>query len=227
MAEKTTDILRNSPLYSQAEAARYLLIPPSTLRYWAIGESTNTRTVKPVIETPKGSSQLSFLNLVELHILDSLRKSHKIDFPTIRKSLEFVKRELDTKRPLLDEEFETDGVSLFVDRYGKLINVSQEGQEAMRAVLHSSLNRVERDSRHIPIKLFPYTQTNLETSPRLISMSPSLFSGRPVINGTGISTMVIASRYKAGDSVEELSSDFNQPSQAIQEAIRCELQFAA
>lgn len=228
MQNERVDALRNAPLYSQTEAAQYLNLPKSTLRYWAIGESTAVRKVKPLIGAADGvNKRLSFFNLVELHILNSLRRDHKIDLADIRKALDFVFEKLNVQRPLLEQTFETDGVHLFVSRLGSLINVSQEGQTAMREILKNSLARVERDSAAIPIKLFPYTHSEWMKSPRVISINPSLVSGRPVIDGTGIATSVIAERYKAGDSVVALADDFNLPAEKIEEAIRCELKLAA
>ena len=54
-------------------------------------------------------------------------------------------------------------------------------------------------------------------------MDPYLSFGRPVIEGMGIATAIIAERYKAGESIEELARDYECPLLAIQEAIRCEL----
>lgn len=227
MSKTRIDELRNSALYSQTEAGLYLSIPLSTLRYWAIGESRKSRAVKPLIKTPDNSKQLSFLNLVELHILNSFRKNYNIDIQLFRKSLDYVKKSLKLERPLLDKNFETDGVGLFVDHYGKLIDISKRGQLAFREILQSSLKRIARDSHKIPIKLFPYTHSKQEDSPMVISMTPTLFSGRPVIDGTGISTAIISERYKAGDSVEILANDYNQPPHKIEEAIRCEFKIAA
>lgn len=227
MKKVTIDQLRNADLYSQTEASHYLCIPKSTLRYWAIGEITPQRSVKALIQTTGKTNRLSFLNLVELHLLNSLRKKHNIDMIKIRKSLNYLKKELNAERPLLTKDFETDGVDLFVDHYGNLVNVSSSGQQAMREVLMNSLTRVERDSRKIPIKLFPYTHSKPEDSPAVISMSPTLFSGRPVIDGTGIATAIVADRYKAGDSVNVLADDYGIDISKVEEAIRCELQTAA
>ena len=224
---KLVDDSRNAPLYTQSEASRYLNISKSTLRYWAIGEQTSKRTAKPLIQTPDSSPRLSFLNLVELHVLNSFRTVDRIDLPKIRVALEFVQKKLDVARPLLDARFETDGVDLFIQHLNTLVNVSKYGQQGMPAILASSLKRIKRDSHKIPLKLFPYTHTDWEKSPSLISMTPNIFSGRPVIEGTGISTAIIAERYKAGDSVSVLSADYGQQIEAIEEAIRCELLLAA
>ena len=77
------------------------------------------------------------------------------------------------------------------------------------------------------MKIYPITRSTVESSPTIVSMSPKVFSGRPVIDGTGISTGIIADRFNAGDSIETLVKDYRQPAETIQEAIRCELKKAA
>lgn len=222
------DLLRDSALYTQTEASRFLGIPRNTLRYWAYGYKRDSRKkIPPIIKAPSGSNQLSFFNLVELHVIDSIREEHKVELPKIRKALKFLENNLKSSRPLLDEDFETDGVDLFVENYGNLINVSSQGQQAMRTILQNSLKRIKRDAKNIPVKLYPYTHSKPEDSPEVISMSPSIFSGRPVIDGTRISTHVIAERYRAGDSISTLKKDFQLSKLQVEEAIRCELKKAA
>jgi hypothetical protein len=41
--------------------------------------------------------------------------------------------------------FETDGIDLFVDKYGQLINVSRHGQLEMKQLIAVYLRRSERD----------------------------------------------------------------------------------
>ena len=47
-----------------------------------------------------------------------------------------------------------------------------------------------------------------------------------MIAGTGLATEVIAERYKAGESIEELARDYERKAEEIEEAVRCELQAA-
>jgi hypothetical protein len=49
-------------------------------------------------------------------------------------ALEYVKQQFHLQRPLIDENFQIDGLDLFVERYGQLINGSREGQRAMREI---------------------------------------------------------------------------------------------
>ncbi len=48
-----------------------------------------------------------------------------------------------------------------------------------------------------------------------------------MIAGTGITTRILAERYQAGDSIDDLVYDYEVDRLAIEEAIRCELPVAA
>ena len=78
--EKRRD-LHSLPAYGIKEAAHYLSIPNATLRSWVLGRHYPTGTGKrffwPIIELPdKDQRLLSFVNLVEAHVLDAIRR-HK------------------------------------------------------------------------------------------------------------------------------------------------------
>lgn len=215
---------RELPAYAISEASHYLTIPVSTLRYWAAGRRGES---SPLIVAAQSSPLvLSFRNLVELHVLGAMRREFQVTLPKVRSALDFLKRKFRVENPLVTYEFETDGISLFVERYGHLINASLEGQEAMREVLQSSLKRIERDTSGIPIKLYPYTRNDWRASPSLVVIDPELSFGRPVIAGTGLATEVIADRYKAGESIRELAKDYGRSAEEVEEAIRCELEAA-
>ena len=56
-------------------------------------------------------------------------------------------------------------------------------------------------------------------------VDPESQFARPVLAGTGIPTLVIADRYKAGESIADLARDYDRPPEQIEEAICCELPF--
>lgn len=226
---------REMPAYSIAEASHYLQIPCSTLRSWVRGRRYPTeagpKLFEPLLVLPEASNgnppALSFVNIVEAHVLDALRREHRIAMHKVRDALTFLEQQFSVKHPLTDQNFETDGVDLFVDKYGKLINLAQQGQLAMRDILRVYLSRVERDVAGIPVKLYLFTRSHTVDEPKTVVMDPYVSFGRPVLAGTGITTAIIAERYKAGESMEDLAHDYNLLTQAIQEAIRCELDLKA
>ncbi len=225
--------LREAPSYSLAEAARYLRIPISTLRSWVVGRSYPTRggakRFTPLIKAPvitTGPKSLSFMNLVEIHILDAIRRQHNISLPKVRIALDFLRNKFPSRHPLADQSFVTDGASLFVEKYGDLI-ITESGQLAIRALIEAHLRRVERDSHGVPVKLYPFTRTRQGDEPRVVVIDPEVAFGQPVLASTGIPTAIIADRLKAGESVDELANDYGRSPEEIIDAIRCELPSAA
>lgn len=227
-----TDDPRVQPAYTVAEAAHYVRMPEVTLRSWVSGRlypvSGQQRRSSPVIHLDDPKRQyLSFINVVEAHVLAAIRRRHGVKLPKVGRALDYVGREFHVERPLIDQAFQTDGLDLFVERYGQMINASRAGQQAMKEIISVYLQRIERDTRGLPIKLYPFTRETEsdaapKSDPRLVVMSPTVSFGRPVIAGTGIPVSAIYERYKAGDSVADLARDFRLETSAVEEAIRCE-----
>ena len=214
---------REMPAYTVPEAAHYLGLPTSTVRYWSAGRD-NYKAL--IVAAEKHPIVLSFLNLVELHLLAAIRRKHKVSMPNVRRAIEYLENGFQPEHPLLAKELETDGLDIFIRNYGQLINISQDGQTVMRHVMEAALKRIERDDNNIPIKLYPFTRVQIDDAPSVIMIDPAVSGGRPVIAGTGLATEIIAERYKAGESIHDLVYDYGRTEAEIEEAIRCELQAA-
>jgi len=229
MAKLDIDQLRRTPAYPFAEAAHYLDLPKPTLRAWCLGTTygskNNKRKFRPVIELDGERGEgLSFLNLVEAHVLVAIRRKHRIPLPKVREALEYVSTEIGMDRPLADARFQTDGVDLLVEQLDRLVNVSRDGQMEMAAVINIYLERIKRDPSGVPIKLFPFTRKEARRdAPAPVEINPRIAFGRPVLVGRGVPTAVLADRFKAGDSLAELAGDYDTSTEEIEEAIRCEI----
>lgn len=227
---------RRVPAYTTFDAARYLRLPEQTLRNWLQGYSYvtaagNRRQSPPLVKADGATAyELSFLNLIELHVLGILRREHGVKMPKIRRAIDYLKEQLHSQRPLIDDEMETEGTNIFVEKLGSLINVSQHGQLAMSALLREHLKRIERDANGVPFRLFPFTRpradlrlaAELAALPKIISIDPAVAFGRPVIVGSRVPTTEIFQRFNAGESPEDLAADFGRQLEEIHEAIRCE-----
>jgi len=219
---------REMPIYSIPEAAHYLTIPHATLRSWVLGrkyptESGETRLFQRLIKLPRRDANLlSFFNLVEAHVLRAFRREHKIRLKHIRLALNYLKREFGVKRPLIEQQFQTDGAGLLVERLGKLIDVSADGQIVMKKVVEAHLKRLEWEDNVVSC-LYPFTRANDIDSPRSVLIDPRFSFGRPVLRVCRVETAVIAERYKAGDSVDSLADDYACERLEIEEGLRCEL----
>lgn len=75
--------VRELPSYGITEAAHYLRIPRTTIRDWVTGRYYHgmggRRFSKPIIPMADPRARLlSFMNLVEIHVLDAIRREHNI-----------------------------------------------------------------------------------------------------------------------------------------------------
>ncbi|MFN0141588.1 MAG: DUF433 domain-containing protein [Pyrinomonadaceae bacterium] len=226
---------REIPAYMLQDAARYTGVPFNTLRSWVSGRPYSTgdgvKLSEPLIIRPeKSENLLSFTNLIEAHVLNAIRRKHAVAMPRVRKALDFLSKRFNSKHPLAEHDFETDGVDLFVAKFGDLINVSQGGQLGMKEILKMYLKRIERDENGLAMQLFPFTRTpsagNID-DPKIVAINPRIAFGKPVIAGTGIPTTIIAERYKTGESITEIADDYGRKQIEIEEAIRCEFELKA
>ena len=218
---------REMPAYTFRDASKYLDIPLATLRSWTLGRSYPTKTgakfFRPIFYLPeKEKPLLSFINLVEAHVLNAIRKDYKVDLKKVRRALLYIQNLFGFKHPLADQKFESDGVNLFIDYYGHLLNISQDGQLGMKAILEKYLGRIEHDPSGRAAKLYPFLRANGHRENKSVVIDPYVSFGKPVIAGTGISTSIIFGRFNAGESVVGIAGDYGRQTFEIEEAIRYE-----
>ena len=212
-----------------------LNLPIATVKAWSFGQNYRaqdgkTKRFHAVIHAADARNKLlSFANLCELHVLAAIRRVHRVSLPKVRDSVEYVRNQLGADRPLIDRHFMTNGVDLFVAQATKLLNVSRQGQEALRGEFEQALARLERDGKGNPVRLFPYSRSSglSAEQPKSVVIDPRLSFGRPVLTGVAVPTEVIFDRFSAGDSLEEMSKDYGVDEKELQEALRFEQRRAA
>ncbi|MEG4997110.1 DUF433 domain-containing protein [Microcoleus sp. B4-D4] len=232
--------LRDIPIYSIPQAAQYLRLRRDMLRHWVVGWYSQTKTDKhffePLIELPQHHNLellpqsktrlLSFTNLVEAHVLIAIVKATGFSRKQLSTTLKCVNRNFSTPHLYARIEFQVEGIALLFERCGQKLAASGRKQEA-RQILDIYFDRIVRDEAGLPIKLFPFTKLPGSDEPKTVMIDPTISFGRPVLAGTGIPTAMLAERYKAGDSIDELAEDYNCDRLQIEEGIRCELPLVA
>lgn len=218
---------REMPSYGIREAAHYLQIPVATLKSWALGRDYQTKTFgtqhfDPVIILPDVTlSLLSFYNLAEAHVLSVFRKDYGIDLQNIRSAMDFVAGQFGHVHPLIDQEFATDGASLFIQHLGKTLDASANGQIVLN--FYAYLKRLDWADNAVA-RFWPFTRSTAdEGSPRSVFIDPRISFGRPSLIKCNVPTAEILARYKAGDSVEMLAEDYGSDRLDIEEGLRCEI----
>lgn len=208
------------PAYTPAEAARILSVNYTTLMYWIAGRRYQPPLIKLAERVPP---ELSFINLLECHGLKALTFRYRLRMRHVRNGLETLKRRFSTDHPLLDERFRTDGIHLFLQETPEAPaeNLSKGGQLTLKEIMDVYLERIvwNRDGL---VKYYPFVYKERANEPKIISMTPMISFGKSVIDGTGISTAVIASRFAARESPKALADEYGRSEHEIWEAIRWE-----
>jgi uncharacterized protein (DUF433 family) len=214
------DDLRYQPLYSLAEVSRYARVQSTTLRSW-------TRSEDEGILVPAARNiitPLSFINLIESHVLRALRRTHQVPMHRIRTAIEWLRDKYQIDHPLAELDLETDGYDVFVRELDYPVSASRKGQGGIPEILSHFLRRIERDPKHIPVRFYPLTY---DASPKTVVMSPAVAYGRPVITGTRVTTVMIFDRYSGGDRLAYIAKDYELDMADVEEALRCELDLRA
>lgn len=235
MTQKHLVPIYDEPAYRAAEAAHMLALPPGTLKAWSFGqdyrqEDGTQKRFRALIEPADSKAKLlSFHNLCELHTLAAIRRHYRVPMPAVRNGLAHVRRKMQSSRPLLERDFMTNGVHLFIEHAGVVVNVSREGQTCLSAEFERDLQRIQRDAHGTAVRLFPVTRDTptIADQPRIVVIDPQLAFGRPVLTRAGVTTAVIQDRFLAGDSPKEMAEDYRVDEADIWEALRFEQRLAA
>jgi uncharacterized protein (DUF433 family) len=219
----STNGMMETPIYGVAEAAQYLRVPQNTLAYWLKGGGSVPPLIKSASAEPP---RLSFSNLLECYMLSSMRAIYDVRIPKVRKALSTLAKYVQHKHPLIEQAFQTDRRDLFIEHLGNVVNLTKDQQILIPGVMELYLERVERDPRGL-FKLYPFVMERTQNEPRLIQINPAVGFGKPVIAGTGVSTAVVASRFNARESIDDLASEYGVKPRQIEEAIRWEQRTAA
>ena len=211
--------------YTFADAARYVRAPVATVRAWFLGTKTGWGQFHPVLQLDDSTRRmLSFRNLVELHVLNSIRKRHRVTLFRVRTAIEILSVAWKSEHPLAEQDILTDGYELFARVSGLLTNVSNDDKQViLDKVLRAALRRIERHPTGGACKLFPFPSAEVESAePQTIEINPSVQFGRPCLAGTGIPTEILYQRHRGGDEVDVLAHDYEMPIERIREALRFE-----
>ena len=223
--EESAFDLRNTPAYSLSEAARYLKLPAPTLRSWVVGRpypkaGGGVVRFQPLFAPASAPPPImSFWNLIEAHVLRSLRTDHGVSLRDLRAAIAYAERELKVERLLLSKQLSTDAGQIFLEHYGRLINLSASGQLALRKVFDEHLRRVEWDERQFPMRLYPFVSSTSDGDERSIAIDPNIAFGRPIVLRAGVSTQTIVDRIDARESVEDLATDYDLDPSEIERAV--------
>jgi uncharacterized protein (DUF433 family) len=141
----------------------------------------------------------------------------------IRYSLQTALEKFPSEHPFADYTLGTKGNRIYLDDT-LLVDLSKGGQLVFREFLGSSLKRVERDQKGMAERLYPFMNKSQmiredQEQSRVVVIDPSVSFGMPVLANSRISTAILASRYRGGDSISKLAKDYGRNQREIEEAL--------
>lgn len=212
---------REIPNYTVSEAARLLESSQGAIRKWIAGREYTTHQgpaqSAPLLDVEGPPWFLTFNNLIELQVLEALRREPgiKVSLQKVRKALAYMQEKMGVERPLLTERFSVDkNCNLFIDHYGHLLEVSASGQVALKAVLAQYLKTIDYDKDGLAKQWRPLLYGDL------VVVNPRISFGRPTLKGTRTPLDSITDQFKAGDGVEELAYDFSYSPEKLEDVLR-------
>lgn len=206
---------RDFPAYPISVVARYVGVNYHRLYHWVrpvVIKGINGDSKVPVIKRPVEKPNLSFNNLIEAHIVRAFLYVHNGSLKDVRIALDYAEREMNIERLLLHPDLKVGAGGLFLEEYGKLINLSRAGQIALRKSFDKHIERIDFDNS----VLFPFTESD---SNNLISISPYVAFGKPIISRAGVSTEVLAERVDLGEDPGLVAEDYGLKIEEVEEAI--------
>lgn len=210
-------------LYTYNDVPRMVGVPSSTAQWWMRGRVADGH--KPVLRARPTEKRrgLSFLDVLELYAIKQLRQVHGVELDSIRRAVRYAERALGVERVLLREDLATFGRELFLTHLGDLVSLTRAGQVALRDVVEAYLRRIDWAEGIGPVRFYPKFP-GIEHAPNLkpVSISPFIAFGRPTVTGYGVKTSVIAARIDAGESVDEVASDYGMDVGLVTSAVRYE-----
>jgi uncharacterized protein (DUF433 family) len=219
---RAPDNLKVQPAYPLAEAARILGTNPSTLRAWFHGRNYRTkngpRRAAPVMAaTQDAGAPLSFIDLVEAHMLLAIRRGYGIPLKRLRDAMEYLREKGGDLLFLAHKDFKHDKQHLYVKKDHYLVSLSERGQHVEPEIICDGLKQLMYGEDGYADRFFPLINGHEQ---KTVVLAPSFGFGRPTLARTGVSVEAVADRFLAGESVPELAADYGAKPEEIEDAIR-------
>lgn len=195
-------------VYAEAEAARLLGVPQSTLHYWLEGRSQDGKTYAPVIRSePTGSRAVTWGEFVEAAWLRRYRQQ-RIPMLQLRRFIDTLREELGVPYPLADRRPWMSGNELLfhaqsdADLPTSFWLVSNQ-QGLLTPVGQGFVDQITWKG-DLAMELRPAGDPE-----STVRIDPAVRFGQP--NVRGISTAAIYGEVEGGASFDEVAADFDIP----------------
>jgi uncharacterized protein (DUF433 family) len=200
----TVTTVLDREMFSEAEAARLLRVPQSTLHYWLEGGERRGKSYRPVIRSePTGTRVVTWAEFVEAGWLREYRQ-RSVPMAELRTFIDRLRQEFGVPYPLAHRRPLVSGRQLVLEaqeaaglqpEYWLVARAS--GQLMLTPPSYSFVERIDWDA-DVAVGYRP--DPNPESPVRI---SPDIRFGRPAIRG--ISTEAIWEQVDEGEEVQDIA----------------------
>lgn len=201
----------NREMFSEAEAARLLTVPQSTLHYWLEGGERRGKSYRPILRVePTGARSVTWAEFVEAGLLRQYRRDAGVAMAELRLFIDLLRQRYAVPYPLAHQE-------PFVGAGRQLVLEAQEssglGAEYSLVAVASgqliltapSVTFVERVTWQDDLAVGWRPHDDPQSPVRML---PEVRFGRPAVKG--VSTEVLWEHVEdAGEDLSDVAEDFD------------------
>ena len=227
------DIRFSTPLYSVAEAARIIDVPPSTFHTWVKGYVRRPggrpeiigKAVVTSVPDESGRELVPFIGLAEGMVLAAIRRQG-VPLQRIRPALEVLEREIGIEHALASERLFTDGAEILLD-YAESAGDSPEAESARELVVVRHGQRVFSDVVDAYLQRITFAQDGWAERLKLpqydrasVIVDPRLSFGRPVFEHGGARLADALGLFQAGEDLDTVCAEYGVERAEVEDAVR-------
>lgn len=208
-------------IYGIPEASRYTRVHVATIRSWFRSNGKNQQLFRSEYPVVRGRHAISFHDLIDVWVVGALRESG-VSMHKIRQAHRVLGGELQTPHPFAHARLYTDGktiLTMAADQMGddELHEIVSHQQWFPRLML-PRLKEIRYGSDFLADRWMLY--------PHVI-IDPSVSLGKPVVDGTGTSSFVLAQQVKANQgNLDLVAGLYGVTKQQVEAAVDFERQLA-
>ena len=201
------------PSYKISEVARYTGVHSNTIANWHYRG-------KPVLPGREHRKPLNYLELIEVAFVAFFR-SLGFSMKKIRAARDYVATNITAEYPLAENRFKTEGMYILMEyhkfdpdpRFEQIIVADRRGQLAWAELFGDNFEHFDYE-HELALRWHPAGRDSL------VVIDPRISFGAPIVHG--LPTWVVKGRWKAGESMNEISTDFGIPKEAVRDALAFE-----
>lgn len=192
-------------VYILAEISRLTKMHPNRVRSW-FKQRSDQAGRGPVFQSDyppvDGDHAYSFFDLIDVLVAGQFRDEHGVSMKTVRKAHSALQEELKTKHPFCHSDLYTDGRRIFA------LAAQAVGEPTLREVVSRQqfFLQIKEQLDHIDYSEATRLACKWNIA-RGVVVDPRISMGKPTIWGTGITTHIIASQYRANGDNAVLVAD--------------------